>query len=377
MTATERPLALDPEPPGLPDPSGGWSVALREVEGAVVLPPEESALSQPCGVRDAQGAWVPESAMYRSGRVTNSAPPAAEAAETLEGRHLYAGQFWVHFGHFLCESTARLWPDPSDLDGIVFVPKRPARNVEPLGWQRDFLAAAGLGHLPVRILKAPTRVERLVVPGQGFGLGPIARGTAPMHDFARRLAGRVRPAERSGPLYLSRTGLGGREGGALLEDVLEENLAASGYEIYHPQEHPLAEQLARYRTAERVVGLDGSALHLYGFAAPEGARVGIVLRRSSRAWENIGRQLEGFGGIDPVAIDAVESEWAPESAGFGDRQSWGHLSFERLREGLVAGGLIEEGAPWRVPSFREGKRAAMAVGRARGEPMKRRKRRPE
>ena len=306
--------------------------------------------------------------MFRSGRITNSPPPRAEASARLEGRHLYAGQFWVHFGHFLSESTARLWADASGLDGIVFVPKRPARSIEPLGWQSDFLRLAGLGDLPLRILRAPTEVERLVVPGQGFGLGEIARGTPEMHALARRIAAAV-PEGDGGDLYLSRSGLSGSEGSALCEEVLEENLAASGYEIFHPQAHPLPEQIGRYRAARRIVSLDGSALHLFGFAGHAGQKVAMVKRRTSSAWGNIARQLEGFCGIEPLIVDAVAADWSPEGKGFGDRQSWGQLDFARLRDALVAGGFVDEGAPWRVPGYREQRRAAMA----RGKGMQRRK----
>ncbi|MGR3541707.1 MAG: glycosyltransferase family 61 protein [Hasllibacter sp.] len=306
--------------------------------------------------------------MFRSGRVTNSPPPPAAAAERLAGRHLYAGQFWVHFGHFLSESTARLWADPAGLDGIVFVPKRPARKLAPLAWQQAFLTLAGLGDLPVRILHEPTEVERLVVPGQGFGLGEIARGTPEMHALARRIAGAV-PQGGGGDLYLSRSGLSGNEGSALCEDALEENLAASGYEIYHPQQHPLPDQIARYRAARRVVSLDGSALHLLGFAGHPGQRVAMIKRRSSSAWGNIARQLEGFCGITPLVVDAVAADWSPQGKGFGDRQSWGQLDFDRLRAALVSGGFIDAAAPWRVPGYREQRRAAMA----RGKGMQRRK----
>ncbi|WP_241557834.1 hypothetical protein [Falsirhodobacter deserti] len=43
-------------------------------------------------------------------------------------------------------------------------------------WQKRFIEMLGITK-PITFIREPTRIETLEVPGQGFGLGRIARGT--------------------------------------------------------------------------------------------------------------------------------------------------------------------------------------------------------
>ena len=116
---------------GPPSPDGGWSHELVELGGAVVVPPVESGLIQPCGVPGADEKFCQHSATWRAGRQMMTAPPQPEnVAKTLNGRHLFAGQLVLHFGPFIAESMSLLGalehlaaPPVSS----IFIPKRPAR----------------------------------------------------------------------------------------------------------------------------------------------------------------------------------------------------------------------------------------------------------
>lgn len=363
-----------------PDPGGGWSRAILRLTGVVVVPPKTSALVQPCGVLDAQGSFCAASATWRGLRATMVAPGARpEPVARLAGRHLWAGQLWSHFGHFLCESLSRLWAldamgnDPPD--SIIFVPKRPvaAAKADPLPgnaalmrFQRDCLALLGIT-IPVTLIDRPTEVEELVVPGQGFGLGAISTATPEFRAFiGARFAPDVTP---EGPerLYLSRSALGGREGGALLEERLEENLARAGYEIYHPQHHGIAEQVARYRAARAVVGLDGSAFHLFAFAGQPGQagrperRAAIILRRNSQVYRPLAAHVGAFTGQPPAILSALSADWVPEGRGRAGRYSFGQLDFPALAAGLQGAEFITDAEGWHWPRWREQKAAIGAI----------------
>lgn len=341
-----------------PEPAGGWSTAVRSVERAVATHARRGYLVHASGVFDADGRYVHEAVHWR-GRPLMVPPPPPEAAESLPGRWLWGGVLHDHFGHFLMESTGRLWALPAlegALDGIVYLPERgfgrraADRGLAP--FQRLFLDLLGV-RLPVRILDRPTRIDLLEVPGQGFGIGPMVEGTAPFRAFVRdRFARDVAP-EGPARLYVSRSTLDLRLGGILGEKRLETYLADEGYEVFHPQAHPLPEQIARYRAATRVVGPDGSALHLFAMTGTADQPVAVLKRRSGRGAHEVLRHLGAFTGRDPVVIDAIARNWIRSDRGRVDNFSYGELDFARLGEALAAAGFVAPGRAWTsVPSRR-------------------------
>ncbi|QFT63959.1 DUF563 domain-containing protein [Roseivivax sp. THAF30] len=332
-----------------PRPDGGWSHEIEEVPGALVVPPTESAFRQAAGVLRADGSHCETGAFWRNHRSLTLTPDApAGEVETLEGRWLWAGVLWVHFGHFLVESTGRLWgldAAHQEFDGILYIPKRPARGEEIAGWQRAFWELAGID-LPVHVATAPTRVETLVVPGQGFGLGEIISGTPAFRSFMTRFAEDVAP---DGPerLYISRSKLGLSKGGLIGEERLEHELAAQGYEIFHPQDHDLPTQIARYKAAKQILAAEGSALHLFGFVGRSDQKVAMVLRRQSGATDMIAEHLRSFCGIETVQIETLQ-RILKKKGGYKKRHDLGVIHMEQLRQALVANGFIEDRAPWKT-----------------------------
>ncbi|QFS83819.1 hypothetical protein FIU97_13810 [Roseivivax sp. THAF40] len=332
-----------------PDPTGGWAQSLETLQDAVVVPPVESAFQQPAGILRADGSYCDTGAFWRNHRPLTTAPAAPDRiAETLPGRWLWAGVLWVHFGHFLVESTGRLWgieAAKQAFDGILYMPKRPARGDEIAGWQRAFWEMCGID-LPVRVLTEPARVEELVVPGQGFGLGDIISGTPAFRSYmAGHFARGIAP---DGPerLYLSRSKLGLSKGGLIGETRLEEQLTQHGYEIFHPQDHDLPTQIARYKAAKQVVAAEGSALHLFGFVGRPEQQVATILRRQSGATDQIAEHLRSFCGIEMAQIERLQRIFR-KKGGHKKRHDLGVIHMDGVREELAARGFIADGAaPW-------------------------------
>ena len=331
-----------------PDPNGGWSTEIVTLRNAVVVPPTVSDNIQPAGIIRENGRYAPRGALWRGNKPITTEPDAPQGAlPTLKGRWLWGGVLWVHFGHFLAESTARLWAldRAGDLDGIVFMPKRPRLGDQVHDFQRAYLSLMGC-ELPIKVLPEPHRIETLVVPGQGFGLGAISAGTEPFRDAIHDRFGADIAPDGPKKLYVSRSALSGRRGGMLGEEKLEAYLSQAGYEIFHPQKHDMRTQIAHYKAAKHVIAGDGSALHMFAMVGHPDQQVAMVLRRSSNVVDNLITHLTHFTGRAPLVIKALHCEWLPQHKQRSSRLSYGELDLPGLQQALQQGGFVPEMAPW-------------------------------
>jgi|GEM_PF-1141642 len=216
----------------------------------------------------------------RDGPTTNTLlPPADEAGDRaphLPGRHLYGGPLLGHFGHFVSESSHRLWAyrlHREAIDQVLVLPcpqpttsQTPAAYTELAPFQRQTLALFGIPAERVRFVNAPTRVERLLVPEQaslfGGALAPPSAYLDLLGDNAERFFAGYRPRRTAYPerLYVGRSHLV-HQGGIAGEAYLERLLVAEGFTLFRPEEHDLFEQLTHYRHARLCLFTEGSALH--------------------------------------------------------------------------------------------------------------------
>ncbi|QFT59604.1 hypothetical protein FIU94_12290 [Sulfitobacter sp. THAF37] len=332
-----------------PVPDTGWSCAQQTLEGAIVVPPADTGFVQPSGVLERTGSYVASGALWRNGRALTVAPPMPEGDLPLrKGTWLWGGVLWAHFGHFLVESTARLWALEGlekKIDGILYVPKRPKTGDEVKPFQTDFVTLMGCD-LPVVSVTTPERVEELIVPGQGFGLGTMITGTQAFRDAIAARFGQDVPADGPEKLYISRSGLPSGRGNLIGEVELEAHLAEQGYTIYHPEKHDLRSQVATYKAARQVIAAEGSALHLLAMVADPAAQVAIVVRRPSGATRNLEQHLTSFAGITPLTITQLSRSWKP--LGAAKPRLWmGELDMPALQTALADGGFISDSAdPW-------------------------------
>lgn len=352
---------LNPDDPNSqPLPEGGWSEKLTRLAEAVVVPPEVSGFTQAAGVLYSDGSYCPEGALWRRYRPLTTRPDMPQdVAQILPGRWIWGGVLWAHFGHFLVESTSRLWAlDHVDgpIDGILFIPKRPKVGDQVRGYQRDFIDLMR-PDLPIHVATEPTQVEELIVPGQGFGLGNITHGTARFRDAIHRSF--AKSVEPDGPskLYISRSALGLGKGGLLGEERLEDLLRAEGYDIFHPEKFSLETQLARYKAASHVVAADGSALHLFAMVGRPDQNVAMILRRKAGPNNLLAKNVAHFCRNNPLVIDALYTEWVRGDKGKSNRLSFGELDHAVIGRGLIAGGFVRPDIDW--PRATDEERAKM------------------
>ena len=330
-------------PPDLSRP-----LRIAEVEGGLVVPPAKGLGNQSVqrsGVLRPDGTLVGESVTWRGRTQVTTAPERPDAVEELGGTWLFLGPLFGHFGHFLVESIARIWAVDAvrdRIDGALFVPKFQNRPQYVLDQYRDFLRALGVD-VEVRNVEDPTRVERVLVPEQGFGMFDMIGGSREFRDFVAAHAGKGVAPAGDAKIYVSRSALPPQRGSVVGEDVLERRLEAEGYAVYHPQKHTHLEQIAAYKAATHIVGVDCSPLHLAALVGNADQTYGIVARRAGELDKIFARQIEAFLGAKATGIDHLRRNWIEESGNRPSRTSRGEVDFAALGRSLADAGLIEDG----------------------------------
>ena len=334
-----------------PHPDLGWSREIVTLRNAWVFPPAEMTGRPECGVTTQKGEDVLHASIWRGGiRMTRPVPKPQAPDAVLPGRHLWGGLYYGHFGHFMTETMARCWAfDQPGIESVLFIPKHD-KLAAFQSYQAQFWALLGAGARE-QVIRQPVMVEELLVPGQGFGLGRIARGTPEFRGMMKRMA-QALPDDPPRKIYISRTTFNGR-GGVVGESIIERNMIAQGYAVMHPEKMALKDQLRFYKSATHIVGIDSSAFHIAGMVADPAMKIAFILRRDNKAHESIAAQISGMTGRDPVIIDALVANWVEKGATSSNHLSWGEIDHQRLAQALHDHGFIEDGTRWQVPTDRD------------------------
>ena len=344
-------------PEGLPE------ARIERVDGAIFRPPgaeDMQGLRQVCGIFRPDGSPVPAGTASSDGELALPSDPPSAIAPHREGAWVYGGLLFHHFGHALIYSLARLWAvrrlqeDGVAVRGVLFHRR----------YAEDPLAAPELPKnaqalfdifdpgLPIVASGEVETVETLYVPAQGISTTPdLFIGLAEQRRFYRDCAARIAPNADPRDIYVSRTRTGWK-GNHLFEAEIERALGEAGYLIFHPQLHSLEVQIATYRSARRLIAVDGSALHVVAMAVPQAAKVAVISRRAFYAWA-IADQIVAFAGCTVQVIEAHAEVYA-FSRGLGRPSSWSKTQvttdFARLGAELVASGFLTAMPDWRMPT---------------------------
>ncbi|MEM7488277.1 MAG: glycosyltransferase 61 family protein, partial [Pseudomonadota bacterium] len=324
---------------------------IADISDAVVVPPVEARFKQRTGVLTAEGAYVPLAETRRHGATLTLAPPMPdELRARLSGTWLWGGTLYDHFGHFLIESQARLWQIHAcgiPCQGIVFVPKRPRRTGGARHFQADVLAAWGID-AEVQLATRPTSVERLIVTPQGIGLGARIAGTPEMRRTAWDHFGIGIAPDGPDRLYVSRSRLAPEHGAILLEPEIEAALAVDGYTAFHPQDHDIPTQIARYKAARQIIICDGSPAHLFAYLARPSQQVGYLPRR--RIWhDGPVDHIAAFARRRPRLLPMPAREWLPRVPKTFRNVFYSMHDMAELGAALAAAEMIETLSAWADP----------------------------
>lgn len=206
------------------------------------------------GVYDSAGVFCPCSAM-RAGDLT---PYPAQAingnSEYFNESVIYGGVAYFHaYGHFLLESTARLWfvlQNSEDTRPVVFIPVgKPERYME-------FFDLLGISRKRLIFINRPVRFKEIAVPEMSSHLegGYTEEFMLPFRKAVENV-----PAEKYDKIYLTRRRF--EFGNVCGEEILEKIFKANGYKIVSPERLSVKRQIALMKGAKSVVSVLGSATH--------------------------------------------------------------------------------------------------------------------
>ncbi|TXN07169.1 glycosyltransferase family 61 protein [Methylobacterium sp. WL103] len=302
------------------------------------------------GVYYSDGTVCPRGNHIKNGlRNTPTSINSESSFQVYDGVHLFGGLFKnEHFGHFFAESLCRLWATQFcdyRVKSIVFYLR--FRDAPVPNYMIEFIKHISI-LTKVIIIREPARFETLLVPDQiahsriGFIYG---------HPVVQALFAKLPVPAVQGPrkIYVSRSKLT-VEAGIICEGVLEENLTRDGYEIIHPQELSILDQIGLYRQAETLIFAEGSALHLFALFVRPDQRVTIVRRRPMSVvfdW-----QLMSFGCVPAYSPPCIRRLWSPERDKNSLWRARAELDFCALRGQLSEAGFVSA-AEWRGPTTDE------------------------
>ena len=265
------------------EPYTGSPARTRTVHDAIISPFEIDRVDERIrhsrgAVYDADGQLIPASVRYESpdGIVFSRAPQQLPTGPIdnwprLEGTWLFGGHFMRQFGHFITESLTSVWP-LGVFDGIVTLPFIFGGRMDD--WHRKLYQLVQ-PELPVRVVGQGCTVQHLVVPDRSVEINRAVREEA-VHTWWRAAAHR----DDCTKVFFSRSHLTDDRRAIPGDEEIDELAADLGFEVVHPQELDITEQLAIVGSASHILGLAGSALHLSAFAKPGTRVIEIGDRRS-------------------------------------------------------------------------------------------------
>ncbi|MEJ2002425.1 MAG: glycosyltransferase family 61 protein [Maritimibacter sp.] len=289
------------------------------------------------------------------------------------GRFLFLGHYLPQFGHFLLETTARLWHlhhSPDAYDGLVLLHGPRVDREKMTGDIQRFMHLCGWEMPPLLDLREPTRLAEVVVPMQACGALDLMIAAPEYRTMIHERFARDVSPEGPEKIYISRTGFLDSHGSLVEEEKLERLLQAEGYVPFHPQDHSIEVQVATYKAAKEIAAVDGSPLHLLAMVLRPHQRVVIFQRRPAPEVFLQAHQLEIFSdGAFVKIVKAREKGWSPAGIRRAALSVFGMLDFPEAAETLMQDGFISSAEAWTETDRDVQREQLRAIGKALGADM--------
>lgn len=237
-------------------------------------------------------------------RVESESKNIGDDVRHIGGTVLYAGYFRSQWGHFLLNSTSRLWPlftgACGNVDHILFFYDS-AAGTEPSGNYKEFLDLAGLSP-KVIIADRTVRADRLIVPDISFEhTRSYSREATAVFEAVKKAAlnGSVPQPDRNIMLTRSELPTAGKD--EINIRLIDRLFTDNGFRTVSPEKISLTELIRLLASARTVASLSGSTAHNFIFADPRSEFI-TVERTAVNNYFQIGVNL--MAGLKSTPVDA-------------------------------------------------------------------------
>lgn len=252
---------------------------IKEYENAVIVPLRQGKCKN--GVYDSEGryiidsGWAPFSGMtVRDEKFehedTDYCISDNEVEYWSEETVIYGGLIFGHYGHFLMDTTRRLWLDWKNCDEkIVFI-----ADSELPEFVKEFFDLLGIQISDDMVIKKNTRFKKVLIPDFSYYHSDfITYDYKKIFDTVMQNVCLDLPVYDK--IYFSRVHFAGkgisRKGGAIVhheygENIVEKIFSMNGYKILYPEELTLKEQVHYVNNCDMMVTTNGTIAHNIIFA---------------------------------------------------------------------------------------------------------------
>ncbi len=251
------------------------------------------------GVLDKDGSFVELSA--NPGRIGGVYP--LETPEVREETVVFCGYLYQHWGHFLVESTARLWyflkKDPAVDKYIFFLDENENRAID--GNFREFLELLGIWD-KAEFITRPVRYRQVIVPEPAYlCMQYWSEEFISVFDAAARNVVPDPAWEMPETIFFTRSHFAKDSGYEFGMDALDHFFRKNGFAVLAPERMSLSQMIFTIRNAKTVATISGTLPHNMLFANP-GQKLVIL----ERLVINVDHQVcvDQMRGLDVVRIDA-------------------------------------------------------------------------
>ena len=146
-------------------------------------------------------------------------------------------------------------------------------------------------------------------------------------------------------IYVSRSRIDIKLGRMAGEEQFENYMRLEGYEMMYPEQLPFPEQLRLYRSAERLVFSEGSAIHSAILFARTKAKISVILRRPGMdVW------IQKFFSSISLKADIINCVQRHDTFGLSPHMGVSIVDFLAVSERLAQAGFVQN-PYFKWPSF--------------------------
>lgn len=211
------------------------------------------------GVLDRDGSFVELSA--NPGRIGGIYP--MEAPESRTETVVFCGYLYQHWGHFLVESTSRLWyllKNDSAADKYVFfLDENMPRTIG--GNFREFLELLGIWD-KCEFITSPVRYQKVIVPEPAYlCMQYWSEEYIAVFDAAARNVVENPAWEKPDKIFFTRSHFAKDSGYEFGMDALDHFFRKNGFSVLAPEKMSLSQMIFTIRNAETVATISGTLPH--------------------------------------------------------------------------------------------------------------------